>query len=179
VLVETDTVGVENPLHDPALRGLTIVEAYEYWAGEAAPAELVARARQLILSVPGAEAGPLAGEAAGGVAPTASALSAAEFVGFCHAAVTYCWLDRTGTWEREHNSRYFYSTTDAVRGDITVQLRRWEVWGGWKQVWKRPLPQGHLLSASGASEAVFTRPLKFKIFDADGDHWHTTANWVE
>jgi hypothetical protein len=177
VLVTTDTVGVEDPMRDPALHGLTIVQAYEYWSGEAAPAALVARAGELLLAVPNRGGQALDRAPVDGVAPAAAALSAAEFSGFCNSTTDFCWLDRSGTWEYEHSSRYFIGTGDAVRGDVTVQMRRWEVFGRWTQLWKTPVPQGHLVSMSASSGAVFGRPLKFKIFDADGDHWHVALDW--
>jgi hypothetical protein len=178
ILVVTDTVGVAPPMRDPAVRGLTIVETYEYWTGEAAPAALVARARQLPLAVPGVNGELLERETPEGVAATSQALSAAEFSSaFCtYPLLDFCWVDRTGTWEYERSSRYFHGIVDAVRGQMTVQLRRRDAFG-WKELWRHPIFEGHMYDMSGASEAVGTRPLKFKIFDADGDHWHLYLNW--
>lgn len=92
--------------------------------------------------------------------------------------MTYCWLDRTGIWEREERARFWLGSVDAVRGDVRVQMRRRDVVGGWKQLWSYPIPSGYVVSALGAtSDALNKRPLEFKIFEAGGDHWHLAAKW--
>lgn len=177
--VFTETVGRPTPLSDPTLRGLNAAEIYESWSGRQAPTALSERVLQMwpegleLSDAPGAHE-----VAAGPVASSASALSNVDFANQFCGGMQFCWLDRTGTWEREQQARYWLGWVDSVRGDMTVQMRRWEIFGGWTSVWVRDVPSGTVLGALGAtSDALNKRPLKFKIFNADGDHWHLAAHW--
>ena len=176
--ITTDTVGVSSPLHDPALRGLNAAETYEYWTGTKAPAELVEHASRMARPDNALVHEIAHSEVGGGVGVTTAALSGTDFMnGYCDG-MEYCWLNRTGTWENEERARYWLGYVDAVQGDMTIQMRRRDVAGGWGNVWTKDLPGGHVYGALGAtSDAVNKRPLKFKIYNADGDIWQLAANW--
>ena len=67
---------------------------------------------------------------------------------------------------------------ESIFGDMSIQMRRRDVFGGWGEVWHTDVLSGQVITNLAAtSDALNKRPLNFKIFNADGDAWHAAATW--
>jgi hypothetical protein len=172
LLITTNTTGVSKPLRDPELRGLDAAQIYQHWSGEAAPARLV----ELVAKVTKNSAAMR--EDSGRVVGTSAALSSEEFQAMHCGGEQYCWLNKTGTWENEERARYWNGWVDAARGNVSIQMRRHQAFGGWTPVWSADVLEGQTQDFYATSDVLNRRPLKFKIFNADGDRWHFAGTWL-
>jgi len=168
----------QNPLADPALADLTIVELYERLAGESAPLalhEALEREYEAAaeLAVPEGEELELDTE------PEASewvekALTDTQFRATYCGLVQICHTDVTGTGEYNRYTRAVRGWVNPWQGDVSLQVRVKFI-TGWQNVAVAEVPQD--VEAYYWTSYAINREQKVKVHNADGDFYHWAHGW--
>jgi hypothetical protein len=84
------------------------------------------------------------------------------------------WKTNTGTYTN-NDTNWVFTHACPYRGTITHRLRQ-NTWGSWNLVGLNTLAAG-FYSTIWYSNNTFDFDYESKVYDADGDGWHHSAQW--
>ena len=160
-----------DPLADRSLRALTPVQLYEHWTDKPAP--------QVLLDAPRRAAEAARNEVHDEEEPVglaASALTGEEFESRYCPPYKLCLKDHTGTFEKEVGANGVDGYVNPIVGDVKVQIRVKKI-TGWGNILVDDIFENELVHYWGVSGTINNRPMKVKIFEADGDTYHFAMDW--
>lgn len=170
----------ESPLADPAVKDMTLVEMYEHWTHQPAPELLrTAQDRAVVMAQEDAAMAAKVGaelNVTPEAADTIDKLSSEEFAYWYCDGRQICHLWVTGTGEYERYTTRVSGTVNPVYGRVRLQIRMYKVIGGWRNVGVTDVQEDEEVSYNTTTGGI-ARPLKVKVYEADGDTYHWAHGW--
>lgn len=164
----------QNPLADPSIIGLNVVELYERLTGEDAPLALE-RALEREYEIASELALPEGDAAAPDLEPQVfKGYTDAQFAASRCGGTQICHTSVTGTGEYQRYTRGVHGWVAPYRGQVSLQVRVKFI-TGWENVAVANVPQD--FEVRYYTSYAINREQKVKVHNADGDGYHWSLGW--